>query len=475
MGSGERIRHGKDEAVKIGNPIVVSKWAEVEADESARRALEHDWTFTLPSYLPTDGVEIVKGYLPATDGIWLPRYAGYQLARKHGKDIINRVATGSPINLLFLMDEAKGHPRFPEQQILVAKALRKSNDVMFGYGGVFQAPPGFGKTVCGVQLIAQLGKKAAILIHKEFLMKQWRKSIERFLVRVDGSKPIVGHVQGKIVDWEGADIVLIMIQSLISGREYPMGMFESFGTVVVDECHRIGAPEFNKAIVKFPAMHRLGFSATPKRKDKCEKIVFGHIGEIIAKTEAHLTAPKIKRLRYNQRLSDDEMKRLWFKSGSINRTRALKRLSTMEQRNKFIVEKMIEAAKAGRVIIFLTDFRDHVFVIEEMILKQNPNLLVGRYMGQEDENDLKFSEEEAQVILGTYQMAMEGLDIPRADTIFLATPRVDIRQPVGRILRICDGKKDPIVVDVIDEMWSETKGWARARERQYEKIISRAT
>ena len=62
--------------------------------------------------------------------------------------------------------------------------------------------------------------------------------------------------------------------------------------------------------------------------------------------------------------------------------------------------------------------------------------------------DLNESENK-QVIVATYAMAAEGLDIKSLTTLMLVTPRTDITQAVGRILRV---KERPLVIDIVDTM-----------------------
>ena len=59
---------------------------------------------------------------------------------------------------------------------------------------------------------------------------------------------------------------------------------------------------------------------------------------------------------------------------------------------------------------------------------------VGYYVGGMKEKDLKISERK-KIIIATYAMAEEGLDIKTLTTLVLATPKVDVTQSVGRILR----------------------------------------
>ena len=59
-------------------------------------------------------------------------------------------------------------------------------------------------------------------------------------------------------------------------------------------------------------------------------------------------------------------------------------------------------------------------------------MTVGYYVGGMKEKDLKISETKT-VILATYSMAAEALDIKTLTTLFLLTPKTDVQQAVGRI------------------------------------------
>jgi hypothetical protein len=75
----------------------------------------------------------------------------------------------------------------------------------------------------------------------------------------------------------------------------------------------------------------------------------------------------------------------------------------------------------------------------------------GYYVGGMKRINLEISSEK-QIILGTYDMAQEGLDIPDLDTLILASPlKGDIVQTCGRILR-GGAAYQPLIVDIIDQI-----------------------
>ena len=102
-----------------------------------------------------------------------------------------------------------------------------------------------------------------------------------------------------------------------------------------------------------------------------------------------------------------------------------------------------------------------------MVLAHNKNLLiylykaieyrniasVGYYLGGMKEHDLKASESK-QIIIATYAMAAEGLDIKQLNTIVFATPMTNVVQAVGRILRKVHPDIVPEIYDIVDNFSS---------------------
>jgi superfamily II DNA or RNA helicase len=97
---------------------------------------------------------------------------------------------------------------------------------------------------------------------------------------------------------------------------------------------------------------------------------------------------------------------------------------------------------------------------------------VGYYVGGMKESALKESESK-QVVLATFSMAAEGLDIKSLTTLFMITPMTNIEQSVGRILRQ-KHEFAPIVVDIIDSHDNFQRQWVKRKcfyKKQNYKII----
>ena len=114
-----------------------------------------------------------------------------------------------------------------------------------------------------------------------------------------------------------------------------------------------------------------------------------------------------------------------------------------------------------------------------MILAHNKNLLtylykaiehrsiatVGYYVGGMKQKDLKISESK-QIVIATYSMASEGLDIKTLTTLILATPKTDVEQAVGRIMRV--KHQNPLIIDIIDTHSIFRNQWTK-RKTFYQK------
>ena len=139
-------------------------------------------------------------------------------------------------------------------------------------------------------------------------------------------------------------------------------------------------------------------------------------------------------------------------------------LVEMDDRNAFLEEIVRKHAGGSRRILILSDRRLHC----EELARRLGDLGCGLYMGGMKEKDLEESSQQ-KIIIGTFSQAHEGLDIPVLDTILLATPKSDIKQAVGRILRETTGKKNsPLVIDVKDK-WGMLPNMYYKRRKTYKE------
>ena len=402
------------------------------------------------SYIDPNNVESYQVFLENEKKMYLPKMYGIE---KFG-ETEDKIPESENINLRF-----NGEVRENQKPAIDAsiKQLKETG------GGILVLPCGYGKTCIGLYLISQMKKKTLVICHKEFLVNQWKDRIETFLPEAR-----LGKIQGQKFDIEDKDIVIGMLQSL-SMKEYDLKAFDSFDFIIVDECHHISSKVFSRTLKKINCHYHIGLSATPVRADGLMKVLEWHFGKIYFSVSnkddmKEKRNVKIKRVMIeNHYLYSQEI--LNFKKRPQIPSMITNIINNPERNNK-IIEILFEVIKEKRNILVLSDRRDHLVEISKL-LKEKEFEDFGFYIGGMKEKDLKLSENR-QVIFGTYMMCSEGYDNKNLDTLIMATPKGNIEQSIGRVLRKDVYDIEPLVVDIVDN-FSAFINQAKKRMTFYKK------
>ena len=329
-----------------------------------------------------------------------------------------------------------------------------------GYGGILEVPCGRGKTVMALKIISLIQKKTLIIVHKEFLMNQWIERIEEF---IPGTR--VGKIQGQVFDIHDKDIVIGMLQTLYD-KDFPLESFSCFGMTIVDEVHRIGSEQFSKTLFKTVTPYMLGISATVDRKDNLTHVLYMFIGKKIYSEERKDEDPVVvQAIEYKTNDTDFNDVLLDY-VGNPKYSSMISKISNYGPRNDFILKVMSSLVKEypDSQIMVLCHNRSMLTYFYESIIHQS-FASTGYYVGGMKQKDLQETENK-QIVLATYAMAAEALDIKSLSILIMASPKTDITQSVGRILRI---KHDnPIIVDIIDSHDLYQNQWKK-RKQFYKK------
>jgi superfamily II DNA or RNA helicase len=389
-----------------------------------------------------------KIYQENDEYLSVPKFYGL---KKFGKPEIEKELTGTNINIIF-----KGELR-PLQKIIVDKILSyiKIND-----GGVICLPCAAGKTVIALFLAAFLKVKVLVIVHKTFLLNQWK---ERALEFTDAS---IGIIQRDKIEIDGRDIVIGMLQSIAKDKYDPI-IFKDFGLVIFDEAHHAPSEYFSKALPIIAAKITIGLSATPKRTDKLEKILYWYFGDIMYKSEVEENNRVLVNI-VNYDIEHEKFKEFFMYTGDLNRPKTINKITTIGRRNKFIinmVEQILE--EEGRKILILSDRLEHLKVLKKR-LDEREIASSDFYIGGKKQKLLDIAKN-AQVIFASYGMASEGLDIPELNTLFMVTPRKEVEQSVGRVIRKINLNIRPIIYDFTDQLNSFINQGAY-RKKLYKKM-----
>ena len=378
----------------------------------------------------------------------VPKFYGIN---KLGDPDKNDEILGDNINISF-----NGSLR-PNQMNIVSETMEHmlKND-----GGGICVGCGSGKTVMAIYIAHMLKLKTLVIVHKSFLLNQWKERFEQF------SDARIGIIQQDKVETEDKDIVIGMLQS-IAKEKYDFGIFREFGLVIFDEAHHAPSKFFSKALPIISCKKTLFLTATPNRSDGLEKVLYWYFGDIIYKSPPEQNNNVlVKIMKYN--ITHNKFREAFLPfTGEINRPKTLTRIVKISKRNKFIIRCVKEILyEPGRKILILSDRIEHLEKLKEYLDKAEINC--DYYIGGMKQAKLDIAKE-ATVILASYGMAAEALDIPTLNSLIMATPRRSIEQSVGRILRSKNNLVQPLIIDIVDQLPSMDRQGLH-RRKFYKKL-----
>lgn len=296
--------------------------------------------------------------------------------------------------------------------------------------GVIVAPPGSGKTVLALKAIADKQQPALIVVHRKQLASQWMERIESFLGIPQKEIGKIG--QGKSII--GKQITVATIQSL--AKADLTDIHKAFGSIIVDECHHIPAETFRNTIAKFNSKYLYGLTATPFRKYNDGKIIFIHLGEIIAEIN-------------NTALPASNHPTIIIRNTELNvpfnaKTDQFETLSKIlvhdSARNRLILKDVIDELQKGRKCVILTERKEHIQTLEQYLKQSFETITLS---GDDAETSRKakwkiLQQGNYQALITTGQFFGEGSDLQNAECLFLVYPfsfEGKLIQYMGRVQR----------------------------------------
>lgn len=400
-----------------------------------------------------DNNESFKVYLENEKKMYLPKFYGLKL---FGEPDLNKVPHGQSINLEF-----NGELR-PLQKQAIDSYLNSYKNGVNGGGGIISLGCGQGKTVVALNIIKRLGRKTLVVVHKEFLMNQWIERIEMFLPNAR-----IGKIQQDKYDVDDKDIVLCMLQT-IAMRDFSLIAFDCFGLVIIDEAHRVPSRVFSRALSKINSTYMLGLSATPNRKDGLTKVLKWFVGPIIFSTNKKndyvVNVERYKIISLDNYYNEE----LLTYNGKVKMATMINNICDYQKRNDLIlkiVNEILEEHKERQILI-LSDRKNQLKYFYNA-MNDLGKYSVGYYIGGMSQKALKESED-CRLILATFPMANEGLDIPNLNSLILASPKSDIIQSAGRVLRKKHELFLPKIIDIIDN-FSIFENQSNKRYKFYKK------
>ena len=334
------------------------------------------------------------------------------------------------------------------------------------HDGIISLHTGGGKTVCALYIASRLRVPTLVIVHNSFLRDQWIDRVKAFLPNAR-----IGRVQADVCDVADKDIVIVMLQTL-SMKELNVDVFKPIGLVIVDECHHIASEVFVQALPKVTSKYMLGLSATPDRKDKLMYAIHWFLGPLLYKSETGDSVDTKVNVEVYEYQNDDPVfnEIVTSSQGMVSVPIMVNKLTGCEDRTKWLCGIIDDVMDTDRQMLVLSDRVQHC---EDLLAGLTPELKEKAcILSTAVKADVRTEYCKTKAILiATYSMCKEGFDVPTLNTLMMATPRPDIDQIVGRILRV--EKKGrvvhPLIVDIVDPQFRRQFGQRNSlyKKREY--------
>ena len=367
------------------------------------------------------------------------------------------------------MIEYPGRVPLYEYQELAVEAMRKAGC------GILQSPCGSGKTQMGIALAARLRRKTLWVTHTADLLTQSYERAGQYYPDGLLGKITAGKVQ------IGSHMTFATVQTLskLDLQKYKY----TWDVIIVDECHRVsGTPAsmkmFYRVISSLAARYKYGLSATVHRSDGLIQSTFAVLGNVQYQVPDEAVAEKTMQVKILRRDTGIKTNRCCLDTdGTLVYSRLMDYLVENVKRNDQILEDLIVNRDHSNLI--LSDRLLHLQLIMAAMpieVRQYAVMIDGSMTSKKAKADrIKAIEDmksgKKHFLFASYSLAKEGLDIPRLDRLYLATPKKDyavVTQSIGRIARTFEGKADAVCYDYVDEIQFCENQWKR-RKTSYRK------
>ena len=332
--------------------------------------------------------------------------------------------------------------------------------------GVIVAPPGSGKTMMGLELIARHKKPTLILVHRQQLLDQWVDRIQTYL---NIPKTHIGQYFGakKTV---GKQITVGLLQSFVRSNDL-QDMHDKFGTIIIDECHHIPAKTFRGVISQLNSDYLYGLTATPKRKHNDEQLIYVYIGEIIANMADYTSETEKPEPKYDIIIRETDLS-IPFNWKTDRFDLIAKIISYDTFRNRQVTQDILEQVSLGRKTLVLSERKEHLKVMElylkgecEVVTFSGDDSATSRKLKLKQINDGHY-----QVLLATGQIFGEGMHVESIEAMILAFPFAFNGKTEQYVGRLNHSLKPKILIDYHDKNIPFLDRQFKSRKKTYKRM-----
>ena len=289
----------------------------------------------------------------------------------------------------------------------------------------------WGKTFTALAIANKLQQKTLIVTHTLALRGQWEKEIQKVFGVTAG---VIGS--GKFET--NSPFVVGNVQTLYRNIDKIVG---EFGTIILDEMHHVSSPTFTRIVDASKARYKIGLTGTMQRKDGRHVVFRDYFSSTVFKPprENYLT-PRVDIIHSGIRFMDGNVD--W-----ANRINAL--AYDWEYQNTMAMLAASYAAK-GHKVLLVSDRVDFLKSCARLV-GDNAICVTGDVPHEERGKLIKQIFDDKDILFGTQSIFSEGISVDCLSCLILGTPVNNeplLTQLIGRVIRMNEGKLQPVIVDI---------------------------
>lgn len=378
--------------------------------------IDEELTYSIPTYNPLDPPTVIKNM-----GRLKPLLVSIPCGRTdlipEGYEIVDK-RVEKPVE-------------FPEFKYSLRDSQKEVHDAVDD-NCIINAWVSWGKTFTGLAIASKLKQKTLVVVHTVALRNQWEKEVKK----VFGINPgIIGS--GKF-DTSGP-IVIGNVQTLT--KRVP-NIIDEFGTIILDEMHHVSSPTFKNIIDKSKARYKIGLSGTIERKDGKHVLFRDFFSPTV------YMPPKENYMAPTIHVFDSEIR--FMDGAGIPWAKKVNNLAYNEEYQYFLSLLAIVYANKGHKVLVVAD---RVELLKKCCsLVGDIGIVITGQTPQEERLTLMDEiKKDKKILFGTQSIFSEGVSINELSCLILGTPVNNdplLTQLIGRVIRIQENKKDPVIIDI---------------------------
>lgn len=291
----------------------------------------------------------------------------------------------------------------------------------------------FGKTFTALAVAGKLKQKTLVITHTVALREQWKREI----------KKVYGITAGTIGSGmfeTDSPIVVGNVQTLYKDLNK---VNDLFGLLILDEMHHVSSRTFSEIVNKSRARYKIGLSGTIERKDGKHVVFTDYFSRRVLKPPAeNFMMPQVHLVNSHVRFPDGA-KTPW--------ARRINELAFNEEYQHSVAIMAATYAAKGHKVLVVSDRVRFLKSCAELVGEKAISVTGSVPHEQREKLMSSITSGEKEILFGTQSIFSEGISLNVLSCLILGTPINNeplLTQLCGRVLRLQEGKKQPVIVDI---------------------------